>query len=114
MVKLFNVIVSMSVDGYDSSTTFPFESEEKTRMAVNIIKDKFNEDIKSRKSFRYDLSVNILVNRDNEFQAANNDGDFSFSIKLEVEDHMYDDDMDSIIPDLANVMGYKTKSYHIV
>ena len=111
MVKLFNVIVTKSVDGYDSSTTFPFESEEKARMAVNIIKDKFDEDIEARKSFE---EINVLVNRDNEFQATNDGGDFSFSIKLEVEDHTYDDDMDSIIPDLANVIGYKTKNYHIV
>lgn len=111
MAKLFNVIVSKSVDGYDSSTTFPFESEEKARMAVNIIKDKFNEDIKARMSFE---KITIQVNRDNEFQAVNDGGEFGFYIKLEEVDSTYDDDMDSIIPDLANVIGYKTKSYHIV
>lgn len=111
MAKLFNIIVSKSVDGYDSSTTFPFESEEKARLAVKTIKDKFNEDIETRTSFE---NITIQVNRDNEFKAVNDGGEFSFSIKLEEVDHMYDDDMDSIIPDLANVIGYKTNSYHIV
>lgn len=111
MVKLFNVIVTKSVDGYDSSATFPFESEEKARMAVNIIKDKFNEDIGTRRFFK---NITIQVNRDNEFQAANGGGEFSFSIKLEEVYHMYDDDMDNIIPDLAHVMGYQTTDYHIV
>lgn len=110
MAKLFNVIVSKSFDGYNSSTTFPFESEEKARLAVKTIKDKFNEDIERR----YFKNITIQVNRDDEFQAVNGGGEFIFSIKLEEVDHMYDDDMDSIIPDLANVMGYQTGSYHIV
>jgi hypothetical protein len=117
MAKLFNVIVSKSVDGYDSSTTFPFESKEKARLAVKTIKDKFNEDIGTRRFFK---DITIQVNRDTEFQAVNGGGEFSFSIKLEEVDHMYDDDMDSIIPNLSNVMGYQTTpngnsySYHIV
>lgn len=110
MAKLFNVIVSKSFDCYTSSTTFPFESKEKARLAVKTIKDKFNEDI----ARRYFKNITIQVNRDDEFQAVNGGGEFSFSIKLEEADHMYDDDMDSIIPDLSHVMGYYTNSYHIV
>jgi hypothetical protein len=111
MDKFFNVIVSKSFDGYDSSTTFPFESKEKARLAVKTIKDKFNEDIKRRNFFK---NITIQVNRNDEFQAVNGGGEFSFSIKLEEVDQMYDDDMDSIIPDLSHVMGYYTNSYHIV
>ena len=110
MAKLFNVIVSKSFDGYDSSTTFPFESKEKARLAVKTIKDKFNEDIKRR----YFKNITIQVNREDEFQAVNGGGEFSFSIKLEEVDQMYDDDMDSIIPVLSHVKGYYTNSYHIV
>ena len=110
MAKFFNVIVSKSFDGYNSSTTFPFESKEKARLAVKTIKDKFNKDIERR----YFKNITIQVNRDTEFQAVNGGGEFSFSIKLEEVDQMYDDDMDSIIPDLSHVMGYYTNSYHIV
>lgn len=110
MAKLFNVIVSKSFDGYNSSTTFPFGSKEKARLAVKTIKDKFNEDIKRR----YFKNITIQVNREDEFQAVNGGGEFSFSIKLEEVDQMYDDDMDSIIPDLSHIMGYYTNSYHIV